>query len=52
MQKSLYIFFILSFILSVIWIPPTFAKKHTNKKVVEEETVVEVEGSNSYSHTR
>ena len=47
MQKSLHLFLITSFILSVIWIPPTFAKKHTDKKtdkkVVEEETVVEVE---------
>ena len=43
MQKSLYLFLIASFILSIIWIPPTFAKKHTDKKVVEEETVVEVE---------
>ena len=43
MQKSLHLFLITSLILSVIWIPPTFAKKHTDKKVVEEETVVEVE---------
>ena len=47
MQKSFYRFLITSFILSIIWIPPTFAKKHSNKKtdkkVVEEETVVEVE---------
>ena len=47
MQKSFYLFLITSFILSIIWIPPTFAKKHsdkkTDKKVVEEEAVVEVE---------
>ena len=52
MQKSLHLFLITSLILSVIWlsviwIPPTFAKKHTDKKaekkVVEVETVVEVE---------
>ena len=47
MQKSLYIFLITSGLLSVIWISPTFAKKHTDKKidkqVVEEEAVVEVE---------
>ena len=42
MQKSLYLFLITNLILSVIWIPPTFAKKHTDKKVVEEEKVVEV----------
>ena len=42
MQKSLYLFLITSLILSVIWIPPTFAKRHTDKKVVEEEKVVEV----------
>ena len=44
MQKPLHLFLITSFILFIIWIPPTFAKKHSDKKVVEEEeTVVEVE---------
>lgn len=47
MQKSLHLFLITSFLLCIIWMPPTFAKKHrdkkTDKKAVEEETVVEVE---------
>ena len=42
MQKLFYLFSIISLILSVIWIPRTFAKKHTDKKVVEAEEVVEV----------
>ena len=42
MPKSFYLFSIISLILSVVWVPGTFAKKHTDKKVVEMEEVVEV----------
>ena len=50
MSKSLYLFLITGLILSVIWILPTFAKKHADKnakkqrdqKVAEMEEVVEV----------
>ena len=45
MQKSLYFFLITSLVLLVICIPPTFAKKHRDKKVEKknvEEEIVEV----------
>ena len=45
MQKSLYLFLITSLVLLVIYIPSTFAKKHSDKKVEKknvEDEVVEV----------
>ena len=46
MPKSLHLFLITGLILSIIWIPRTFAKKHSDKKadkkVVVEEKIVEV----------
>ncbi|RKU19331.1 hypothetical protein C6503_07695 [Candidatus Poribacteria bacterium] len=45
-KKLIHLFLITSLILFVIWIPPTFAKKHADKKaskkVVEEENFVEI----------
>ncbi len=45
MRKSLYLFLITSLVLLVIYIPSTFAKKHSDKKVEKknvEEEIVEV----------
>ena len=42
MQKSLYLFLITSLVLLVIYIPPTFAKKHKDKKVEKKNVEAEI----------
>ncbi len=42
MQKSLYFFLITNLVLLVIYIPPTFAKKHSDKKIEKKNVEAEV----------